>query len=174
MSLNKLLTFCVALVVYQMTSISCHADISCQRRLAEQAYQEILKATAGSSLVHADFDSIENNLVLLGSIEDKEAFKRLIDLVDIYIGEGTSEMLGQIIVEKGKAILPVIKAALSRSSTCEAKKHTCRLERNGALREFVTVIKSGETYGSGDSIPYLSAADLGKECVKLNAAEGKK
>lgn len=142
----------------------------CYEDLAQKTYEKILHlARKDNPDLHTieNTNFIEQQMIILGSINEPEAFKFLIALLDIYTGESNGEILSQIIVEKEKKIIPYLEKALNTQSACDSKLYRCF--RN-SIKELVEAIKKGakgESYGAGEPIQYLSADDLKKKCKSV-------
>jgi hypothetical protein len=169
------IVFLAACVLAVRTAQS--AESECNKIVAENAYQAILKVTdvkPGDSIASADFELIEKNLIVLGSIKGKEGIKRLVRLVDYYLGEGTGEIYSQIIVERKADSLPLLQVETKSKSACDPKTHNCRPGKPGHLKKLIDTAKNGTIYGTGEPIAYLNATQLEKECATLKDAKGKR
>lgn len=141
----KIIIFFISIVSFSTPSYS---DIEDRFRVIDAyGYKSMQFAILNSTGREDPPNDVSGLLIFLGSIDDDNARKLLVDLTSYYLGSATSEALQYSIVRHGEKILPNLTSFIDRPVKCikKALKECLSLkERNNLIRGLIGLIKSGD------------------------------
>jgi hypothetical protein len=90
-------------------------------------------------------DQISGLIIALGLMKAPQADRALVALSDYYLGESVGEDTTSVVTHRGKVLLPLLRAHLSRPPGCQPPlKCLTRDQRDERLKEWIGYLERGE------------------------------
>jgi hypothetical protein len=90
-------------------------------------------------------DQISGLIIALGLLQTPQADRALVALSDYYLGESTGEDTNSVITYRGKVLLPLLRAHMSKPPQCVGHiRCLTREERNDRLKIWIGFLERGD------------------------------